>query len=61
MTKKLIPLAVPDVGKEELEEINKVFKTGFLTEGATTQEFEKAVAEWSFMTEKTILWKGLSK
>ena len=46
MTKELIPLAVPDVGKEELEEINKVFKTGFLTEGATTQEFEKAVAEY---------------
>ena len=46
MDKKLIPLAVPDVGNEELEEINKVFGTGFLTEGATTKEFEKSVAEY---------------
>ena len=46
MAKKLIPLAVPDVGKEELEEINKVFTTGFLTEGITTKEFEKTVAEY---------------
>ena len=46
MTKKLIPLAVPDVGKEELNEINKVFSTGFLTEGTTTKEFEKSVADY---------------
>lgn len=46
MNKKLIPLAVPDVGNEELEEIRKVFATGFLTEGVTTQEFEKSVAQY---------------
>ncbi|WP_100182758.1 DegT/DnrJ/EryC1/StrS family aminotransferase [Candidatus Nitrosotenuis aquarius] len=46
MAKKLIPLAVPDVGEEELEEIRKVLATGFLTEGVTTQEFEKKVAEY---------------
>ena len=46
MAKKLIPLAVPDVGKEELEEISKVLETGFLTEGTATREFEKAVAEY---------------
>ena len=39
MEKKQITLAVPDIGNEELEEINKVFKTGFLTEGSTTKEF----------------------
>lgn len=46
MDKKTIPLAVPDVGQEELEEIGKVFSTKFLTEGTTTQDFEKAVAEY---------------
>ena len=46
MEKKLIPLAVPDIGEEELEEINKVLATGFLTEGETTKEFEKTVADY---------------
>ena len=46
MVKKQITLAVPDIGNEELEEINKVFKTGFLTEGSTTKEFESAVADY---------------
>ena len=44
--KKLIPLAVPDVGEEEIDEIRKVVSTGFLTEGATTKEFETMVAEY---------------
>ncbi|MBC8502584.1 MAG: DegT/DnrJ/EryC1/StrS family aminotransferase [Nitrosopumilus sp.] len=44
--KKLVPLAVPDVGEEEINEIRKVMGTGFLTEGATTKEFEKMVADY---------------
>ena len=44
--KKLIPLAVPDVGEEEIDEIRKVVATGFLTEGSTTKEFEKSVADY---------------
>ena len=44
--KKLIPLAVPDVGEEEIDEIRKVVSTGFLTEGVTTKEFETMVAEY---------------
>jgi len=44
--KKLVPLAVPDVGEEEIDEIRKVMSTGFLTEGATTKEFEKMVADY---------------
>jgi perosamine synthetase len=43
---KLIPLAVPDIGDEENEEIKKVMSTGFLTEGATTKEFEQMVADY---------------
>jgi len=46
MTNKLIPLAVPDVGEEELKKIKEVFETKFLTEGTTTKEFEKTVAEY---------------
>jgi len=43
---EVIPLAVPDVGEEEIDEIRKVFGTGFLTEGETTKEFEKKIAEY---------------
>ena len=43
---KLIPLAVPDIGDDEIEEIKKVMGTGFLTEGATTKEFEQMVADY---------------
>ena len=44
--KKTIPLAVPDIGNEELDAIKQVLGTGFLTEGVTTKEFEKTVAEY---------------
>jgi dTDP-4-amino-4,6-dideoxygalactose transaminase len=37
---------VPDIGNEELDAIKEVFSTGFLTEGVTTQNFEKTVAEY---------------
>jgi dTDP-4-amino-4,6-dideoxygalactose transaminase len=46
LTEKLVPLAVPDVGEEEIEEIRKVIGTGFLTEGEATKEFENMVAEY---------------
>ena len=46
MENKTIPLAVPDVGDEEIDEIKKVFDTKFLTEGKTTQEFEEQVASY---------------
>jgi len=41
-----IYLARPMIGKEELEAINAVFDTGFLTEGHVTQEFEQKVASF---------------
>jgi len=43
---KTIPLAVPDIGDEEIDEIRKVFDTKFLTEGQTTKEFEENVASY---------------
>jgi len=44
--KKTIPLAVPEVGEEEISKIREVIATGFLTEGVTTKEFEKQVADY---------------
>lgn len=44
--KKTIQLAVPDIGDEEIDEIKKVFSTRFLTEGQTTIDFEKTVADY---------------
>ncbi len=46
MENKTIPLAVPDIGDDELQAIKEVLGTGFLTEGVTTKEFEKVVAEY---------------
>lgn len=43
---KPIQLAVPDIGYEEIDAIKDVFSTKFLTEGATTKEFEKVVADY---------------
>jgi len=44
--KKTVQLAVPDIGDEEIEEIRKVFSTRYLTEGQTTKDFEKTVADY---------------
>jgi len=44
--KKTIPLAVPEVGEEEISKIREVIATGFLTEGETTKEFEQNVADY---------------
>ena len=46
MTKKLIPLAVPDIGENEIELIKQVFDTNFLTEGKFTADFETEVANY---------------
>jgi len=46
MENKTIPLAVPDIGDEELQSIKEVLGTGFLTEGVTTKEFEKDIANY---------------
>lgn len=46
MEKKIIPLAEPDIGEEELNAIRQVFSTKFLTEGETTKEFEREVARY---------------
>lgn len=42
----MIPISRPDLGPEELEEVRKVFDSGWLGLGATVLEFEKAVSAY---------------
>jgi len=42
----MIRMAVPDLGEEELREIEEVFKTGWLIQGVKVQEFEQMVADY---------------
>ena len=44
---KRIHLMRPFVGKQEIEEIEKVFKTKFLTEGEITKKFEKSITDYT--------------
>ena len=41
-----IPLIKPQVGIEELRAVEVVFKTGYLTEGPVTREFESRFAKY---------------
>lgn len=41
-----IPFSPPDVGNEEIEEIIEVIKSGWITTGGKTKEFEKAIGEY---------------
>lgn len=40
------PLIKPEVGEEEIEEIRKVFKSGWLTTGPEVEEFEREIARY---------------
>lgn len=41
-----IPFSPPDVGEEEIEQIIEVIKSGWITTGPKTKEFEKAIGEY---------------
>lgn len=40
------PLIKPELGEEELKEIQKVFKSGWLTQGPIVEEFERKIASY---------------
>jgi dTDP-4-amino-4,6-dideoxygalactose transaminase len=40
------PLIKPDLGEEELEEVKKVFSSGWLTQGPYIEKFERKIAEY---------------
>ena len=41
-----IPIAKPDIGKEEIEAVMKTLKSGWVTQGQKVEEFEKAFARY---------------
>jgi perosamine synthetase len=42
----MLPVSRPSIGREELEEVKKVFDTGWLGLGSTVFEFENAIKEY---------------
>lgn len=50
---KKIPFSPPDIRDEEIEEVVKVLKSGWITTGSKTKEFENKIAEYC-NTEKTV-------
>lgn len=41
-----IPFSPPDIGEEEVEEVVKTLRSGWITTGPRTKEFEKQIAEY---------------
>ena len=48
-----IPFSPPDVGEEEIKEVSEALKSGWITTGPKTKEFEKEIAELC-RTEKAV-------
>ena len=44
--KIVIPIAKPLIGDEEIEEVVKVLKSGFIAQGPKVAEFEEKFAEY---------------
>lgn len=42
----LVPYNRPDIGKEELEAVDQVMKSGFITQGKEVELFEKEIAQY---------------
>lgn len=41
-----IPFSPPDVGEEEIEEVSKALRSGWITTGPRTKELEKEIATY---------------
>jgi len=46
MEKKFIPFALPDIGEEEISEVVSTLRSGWVTTGPKTKEFEQKFAEY---------------
>ncbi|MBO0479506.1 DegT/DnrJ/EryC1/StrS family aminotransferase [Vagococcus fluvialis] len=53
MTKKNIPFSPPDITDKEIESVVEVLKSGWITTGPKTKEFERRIAEYCH-TEKAV-------
>ena len=47
MTNKKIPFSPPDITQAEIDAVTEVLKSGWITSGPKTAEFEKQVATYS--------------
>jgi len=47
MSRKFLPYFQPSIGKEEIKEVVKTLKSGWLTMGPKTIEFEKLIAKYT--------------
>ncbi len=46
MEKRFIPFALPDIGEEEINEVVQTLRSGWVTTGPKTKEFEQKFAEY---------------
>jgi len=47
LTRNYIPFSVPALGEEEIQEVSDVLRSGWITTGAKTAQFEKEFAEYT--------------
>ena len=52
MKSDFIPYSLPEIGKEELEAVNKVLSSGWITTGNITESFEEDFKEYIFKESK---------
>lgn len=46
MENRIIPFSPPDIGEAEIEAVTEVLKSGWITTGPKTKEFEEKIAEY---------------
>lgn len=51
--KRTIPFSPPDIGEDEINEVIDTLKSGWITTGPKTKEFERQIASWCH-TEKAV-------
>lgn len=51
--KRTIPFSPPDIGEDEISEVVDTLKSGWITTGPKTKEFERQIASWCH-TEKAV-------
>lgn len=49
---RLIPFSPPDISEEEIQEVAEALRSGWITTGPKTKEFEKHIAEYCGNTSK---------
>lgn len=46
MTKKFLPFSLPDIGEEEINEVVDTLRSGWVTTGPKTKQFEQDFADY---------------